>query len=366
MQPLPVTQTGFDGVAKGVAKVQNSAQARFALVLRHHVGFDLAAALDRMGQRHRVTGQQRIQVGRDPVQKAQVCYRAILDDLGQAGAEFALGQGAQYLQVAHHQLRLVEGAYHVFAQRVVDAGLATDRRIDLRQQRGGQLHKRHAAHETGRGKAGHVADHPATERKQHCLTVASLAQQGVKNQVQGLPGLVLLAIGQHHFLNLPVLALQRAAQTLQVEWGHRRIGDDQGLAGLWQVGVGLRLSNQAAANQDRVTALRQVDADKLGGCMLHGREFRAAGAAGAARASPAQGFWPGNTPSSSSCMMIMLTKVATDGRPVSITKCAVWRYSGSRAAYKSRRRVKGSATCSRGRLPSWRRRRNNSSGSDLR
>lgn len=85
---------------------------------------------------------------------------------------------------------------------------------------------------------------------------------------------MLLAIGQHHLLNLPVLALQRAAQALQVERGHRGIGDDQGLAGLWQVGVGLRLSNQAAANQDRVTALRQVDADKLGGCMLHGREFR--------------------------------------------------------------------------------------------
>ena len=289
MQPLPVTQTGFDGVAKGVAKVQNSAQARFALVLRHHVGFDLAAALDRMGQRHRVTGQQRIQVGRDPVQKAQVCYRAILDDLGQAGAEFALRQGAQHLQVAHHQLRLVEGAYHVLAQRVVDAGLATDRRIDLRQQRGGQLHKRHAAHETGRGKAGHVADHPATERKQHRLTVASLAQQGVKNQVQGLPGLVLLAIGQHHLLNLPVLSLQRAAQALQVERGHRRIGDDQGLAGLWQVGVGLRLTNQAAANQNRVTALRQVDADNLGGCMLHGFEFRGCWGRGRRRGRPSSG-----------------------------------------------------------------------------
>ncbi len=34
---------------------------------------------------------------------------------------------------------------------------------------------------------------------------------------------------------------------------------------------------------------------------------------------------------SSSCMMIILTRAATDGRPVSRTKCAVSRYRGSRA-----------------------------------
>lgn len=70
----------------------------------------------------------------------------------------------------------------------------------------------------------------------------------------------------------------------------------------------------------------------------------------------------GGAPPSSSCMMIILTRVDTEGRPVSITKCAVSRYSGSRIANKSRNRFRGSATCSRGRFTSWRTRRKTSSG----
>ena len=70
----------------------------------------------------------------------------------------------------------------------------------------------------------------------------------------------------------------------------------------------------------------------------------------------------GAAPPNSSCIMIILTSDDTEGRPVSITKCAVSRYKGSRMANRSRKRVKGSATWSSGRLTSWRRRRNTSSG----
>ena len=45
------------------------------------------------------------------------------------------------------------------------------------------------------------------------------------------------------------------------------------------------------------------------------------GAGGSARATPA----------SSSCITIMFTSIGTEGRPVSTTKCAVSRYSGSRS-----------------------------------
>ena len=72
----------------------------------------------------------------------------------------------------------------------------------------------------------------------------------------------------------------------------------------------------------------------------------------------------GNTPASSSCITTMFTSVETEGRPVSATKCAVSRYSGSRAIYKSRRRAMGSSTCSRGRLPSCRTRRYTSSAAE--
>ncbi len=45
------------------------------------------------------------------------------------------------------------------------------------------------------------------------------------------------------------------------------------------------------------------------------------------------GAAPGvTTPASSSCITIMFTSMATEGRPVSMTKCAVSRYKGSRTA----------------------------------
>ncbi len=49
------------------------------------------------------------------------------------------------------------------------------------------------------------------------------------------------------------------------------------------------------------------------------------------RAPPGADYGTGMTSASSSCMMIMLTSVETEGLPVSMMKWAVSRYSGSRA-----------------------------------
>ena len=147
---------------------------------------------------------------------------------------------------------------------MVDGGFAADRRIDLRQQRGGHLHKRHAAHIAGGGKAGHVANHPAAQRKQHRFAIAPVAQQGVKNQVEGLPVFVLFAIGQHHGVNKGIFRRQRAAQSLGVQRCHGGVGDDQRRRRFGQRGVGGRVAQQAGANHDGVTALAQVNGDGVG------------------------------------------------------------------------------------------------------
>ena len=55
-------------------------------------------------------------------------------------------------------------AEQVLALRRVDAGLAADRGIDLRQQRGRHLHEIDAAAQDRRGKAREIADHAAAER----------------------------------------------------------------------------------------------------------------------------------------------------------------------------------------------------------
>ena len=71
--------------------------------------------------------------------------------------------------------------------RRIDAGLAADRGIDLRQQRCGNLDETHAPPQAGGGKAGEVADHAAAERDQKIAALharcegrlAKLSEMGV-------------------------------------------------------------------------------------------------------------------------------------------------------------------------------------------
>ena len=255
MQPLAVAQAGLDGMAEGVAEVEDGAQPAFAFVLAHHPRLDLAAAAHGMGQRIGVARQQIVEVGFDPGEELDVGDRPVLDDLGQPGAQLAQRQRAQRVQVADHALRLVERADHVLADRVVDGGLAAHRRIHLRQQRGRHLHERHAAHVARGGKAGHVADHPAAQREEHGLAVAAVAEQAVEDQVERGPVLELLAVGQLQHRHRAVVRGQRALQPRCIQRRHGGVADDQRLRGARQALPGGRRVEQAAADED-VVALR--------------------------------------------------------------------------------------------------------------
>ena len=55
-------------------------------------GLDVARARDRLHQRRLVAGEQRRQARLDPGEERVVGDRAVLDDLGEAGDQLALGQ----------------------------------------------------------------------------------------------------------------------------------------------------------------------------------------------------------------------------------------------------------------------------------
>ena len=102
-------------------------------------------------------------VGLQPGEEAGVAEQAVFGHLGIAGAELARRQRVEHGGVGDHQHRLVEGAEQVLALRRVDAGLAADRGIDLRQQRGRHLYEVDAAAQDGCREAGEIADHAAAE-----------------------------------------------------------------------------------------------------------------------------------------------------------------------------------------------------------
>ena len=261
VQPFAVAQARLDRVAEGVAEVQNSAQAALALVAADHLRLDLAGALHRLRQRRLVARAQPLDAGLDPGEELGIGDRAVLDDLGQSRRELALGQRVERVEVADHTHRLVERADHVLAQRVVDRGLAADRRVDLRQQRRGHLHEGHAAHVAGRGEAGHVADHAAAQREQHRPAVAGGAQQRVVDALERRGVLEGFAVGQLDRQHPCVVRRQRRLQPGGVQRPDGGVGDDHRGLRLRQAGPGGGIVQQAGADQDVVAAIAQLDAD---------------------------------------------------------------------------------------------------------
>jgi hypothetical protein len=222
----------------------------------------LATAGDGLGQRGIVAGQQRGTFGLQPLEEQRVTDGAVLDYLGQPGAQLAHRQAAQGGGVGDDRARRVEGADQVLALRDVHGGLATDRGVHHRQQRGGQLHAVHAPHPARRGEAGQVADH-ATAQCQHA-GIAGGAQRRQRGDRTGevVQGLGRLAGRDHVLADLQLGAgrLQGIADACQVQRGHGVVAGQQHVASAdgraQQAGVGQQpgadvdLVREFAANGD--------------------------------------------------------------------------------------------------------------------
>ena len=97
--------------------------------------------------------------------------------------------------IDEHEPRLIERADEVFALGQINTGLAADRGIHLREQRGRNLAQRHTAQEGRRGKAGDVADNTAAERDNQILAGHAGGQQIMVNAFDRGKLLVLLTGG---------------------------------------------------------------------------------------------------------------------------------------------------------------------------
>ena len=77
---------------------------------------------------------------------------------------------------------------------MVNTRLATDRRINLRQQRGRILNKWHATQIGGGGEPGQITDNSPTECNNRSAAFTAICQQRIKNEIECLPILVLLPV----------------------------------------------------------------------------------------------------------------------------------------------------------------------------
>ena len=144
------------------------------------------------GLRARTSSLRFRQVG----EKFGFADNARLDDFVEPGAVFALGQCIQHGGIGEHGEGLMEAADQVLAADQIDAGLAADGGIHLRQQRGGDLHYRDAAHEDRGEKSAHVVDDAAAEGDHHAGAVGAELHHLLGELLQGREALLFFASRQ--------------------------------------------------------------------------------------------------------------------------------------------------------------------------
>ena len=138
-QALRKFRRRLESVPERVAEIEQRALAGLTLVASHDGSLHAAARRDRVLARRPAREHFR-PVGLEPGEESLVSEQAIFGDLGITGAELARGERVEQRGVGDHQDRLVEGADEILAMARVDGGLAADRGIDLRQERGRHLH----------------------------------------------------------------------------------------------------------------------------------------------------------------------------------------------------------------------------------
>ncbi len=185
---------------------------------------------DELGEHVGVARDHRVGVGRARSRRrARPGHERVLRDLAEPGAVLARWKRREGRHVGEHRDRLVERADEVLALGEVHRGLAADRGVDLREQRGGGLHDGDAAVVDRGRESGGVADHAAAERDDRVAAEQPPARELRAQLVDGRERLRLLAVADEEHVGLGTRAVQRRGERGGVEVGDARLADDRDL-----------------------------------------------------------------------------------------------------------------------------------------
>jgi len=208
----------------------------------------------------RPAGEQVLPVRLQPGEEGGVAEQAVFGDLGIAGAELALGQRIEQGGIGDHHDRLVEGADQILALARIDAGLAADRGVDLRQQGGRHLHEVESAPHAGRGKAGKVADHAAAEGDDEIAALDARRDDRLAYRLEGGVALGALAFRHHDARAFDARGFERGLAGGKMMAGDGLISDERNTRPRPQrLDARAQAREQAAADHDVVGALGQCD-----------------------------------------------------------------------------------------------------------
>ncbi len=256
-----VVRQALQGVPEGVAEIEQRPLALLGLVGDHDPRLGRAARRDRLRTR-RSAGKDLAPARFEKFEKIPVVDQAVFDHLGVAGAELPLAQRVEGAGIGKDEGGLVERADQVLAVRRVDARLAADAGIDLRQEGGGNLNEAHAAAQRGGAEAGQVADHPAAERDDDVPPFDARLDQRVGDAGELLIGFGRLARRAYDRGRAEARRGEALRQPVEVERRDMRVGDDRAFGPRGNArDLGSGLVDHARADEDRIGARAERNLD---------------------------------------------------------------------------------------------------------
>ena len=178
-----------------VAEIQHASRPGLAFVLGDDLRLDAAAVGD---DRYQHVGRAREDFADarfEPREEIGVRRRAVLHHFVEPGPELPPRQRREHERIDDHVPRLVERADQVLPERMIDADLAADRAVHLRQQRRRDVGQRDAAKERRRGKTGRVAEDAAAHRDDARAPIRAVLDERIVDASHGLQLLASLAVG---------------------------------------------------------------------------------------------------------------------------------------------------------------------------
>ena len=172
-----------------------------------------AHAVTSCGERGEVTLDHRVRVvTHDGGDGLATRHQRVLGDLTETGPVLPGRQRRERRDVGEHRDRLVERADEVLPLRKVHRGLAADRGVDLREQRGGCLHHVDAAVVDGRDEARGVTDHTAAERNDRIAAEQSPSCELRAELVDGGERLGVFAVADQEHVGLGAGGVERSGE----------------------------------------------------------------------------------------------------------------------------------------------------------
>ena len=154
VQIVAIRRGRFKGMGESMAEIEDFAQAGFAFIAAYHFRLGLDAARDHEIESLGVAIRERLERIFEKRKQALVRDHPVFNYFVQSRAELPRRQRRERHRIREHQAGRVKRANQVLPFRQIDAGLAADGAIDLRDNRCGYVDKADAAQVGGGDESG--------------------------------------------------------------------------------------------------------------------------------------------------------------------------------------------------------------------